>query len=161
MFLESAYQTILVVTFLVVLIIKANRQPHTTQRVHDVYTTSYQQRYNVLTLHRRWCDVVLILRDRWEGRWGGGGGLSLIAVKSLHISDILCVSRKELDQICVVTVFTLLILELKEKSILLPVDMCWKHKMGEKHWRHDQSHIKRHLIWFYTVCFRCLFQYSR
>ena len=29
-----------------------------SQQAHDVYSTSYQRRCNVMTLHRRWGDVV-------------------------------------------------------------------------------------------------------
>ena len=36
-----------------------------TQRAHDVYTTSAQRRCNVMTLHRRWGDVVLTSCARW------------------------------------------------------------------------------------------------
>ena len=35
------------------------------QRTYDVYTTSHQRRCNVMTLHRRWFDVVSTLRARW------------------------------------------------------------------------------------------------
>ena len=34
-------------------------------RTHDVYTTSIQRRCNVMTLHRRWGDVVLTSCARW------------------------------------------------------------------------------------------------
>ena len=36
-----------------------------SQRAHDVYTTSAQRRCNVMTLHRRWGDVVLTSCARW------------------------------------------------------------------------------------------------
>ena len=36
-----------------------------SQRSHDVYTTSAQRRCNVMTLHRRWGDVVLRSCARW------------------------------------------------------------------------------------------------
>ena len=37
------------------------------QQAHDVYTTSAQRRCNVMTLHRRWGDVVLTSCACWEG----------------------------------------------------------------------------------------------
>ena len=37
-----------------------------TQRAHDLHTTSHQCRCNVMTLHRRWLDVVSTLRARRE-----------------------------------------------------------------------------------------------
>ena len=41
------------------------RQTH-TQRAHNVYITSHSRRSNVMTLHRRWNDIVLTLRVCWE-----------------------------------------------------------------------------------------------
>ena len=38
----------------------------TSQRAHDVYTTSAQRRCNVMTLHRRSGDVVLTSCSRWD-----------------------------------------------------------------------------------------------
>ena len=37
-----------------------------TQQAHDVNTTSPQRRCNVMTLHRRWIDVLLTSCARWE-----------------------------------------------------------------------------------------------
>ena len=47
-----------------------NREPALTgmvitQQAHDVYTTSHPHRCNIITLHRRCCDVFIMLRDRW------------------------------------------------------------------------------------------------
>ena len=36
-----------------------------SQRAHDVHTTSAQRRCNVMTLHRRWGDVVITSCARW------------------------------------------------------------------------------------------------
>ena len=38
----------------------------TSRRAHDVYTTSAQRRCNVMTLHRRWGDVVLTSCACWD-----------------------------------------------------------------------------------------------
>ena len=35
-------------------------------KAHVIYTTSYQRRCNVMTLHRRWYDVVSTLHAHWE-----------------------------------------------------------------------------------------------
>ena len=40
-----------------------------TQRAHDVYTTSARRRCNVMTLHRRWADVVLTSCACWVESW--------------------------------------------------------------------------------------------
>ena len=40
-----------------------------TQQAHDVDTTSHQRRCNVMTLNRRWFDVVLTLLARWVDKY--------------------------------------------------------------------------------------------
>ena len=49
------------------------RFQHAAQRAHNVKMTSYQRRCDVITSHRRWYDVILMLCARWEGGWGVGG----------------------------------------------------------------------------------------
>ena len=44
---------------------QSHKPKKSTQRAHDVYTTSAQRRCNVMTLHRHWGDVVLTSCARW------------------------------------------------------------------------------------------------
>ena len=64
---------------------------HCPQRAHDVYTTSAQRRCNVMTLHRRWGDVVLTPCACWVGSetflcaWSGFVSLSLLTLHPVKI----------------------------------------------------------------------------
>ena len=42
------------------------QKPSISQQAHDVNTTSPQRRCNVMTLHRRWGDVIFTSCARWD-----------------------------------------------------------------------------------------------
>ena len=49
--------------------LQTNKKQSNNQQTPDVCTTSNQLRCNVMTLYRRWCDVVSTLRASWEAWW--------------------------------------------------------------------------------------------
>ena len=101
--------------------------PRVSQRAHAITRTPYQHRCNIMTLHRRWYDVVLTLGPRWDVPY---------YVKTIHKKD--CIyhekpARTWTNCECVLACTCLMACELVYKNFAINMIKLNHHSSSE--WR--------------------------
>ena len=75
---------------------RLNERYGSIQRAHDVYAMSHQRRCNVMTLHRRWYDVVSTLRVGWADNTVFTTNIWTVTLKTCLRT---CAPTEDLDQL--------------------------------------------------------------